>query len=292
MQITNDGGPNTDGMPMTKMAQAITGNSGMLVDNKFKYNGKELQDELGLNLYDYGARNYDPELGRWINVDPLTEKYYSLSPYNYVGNMPVMAYDPNGKNLVLTGEAKYTTQMVNTLNDGLGNKYVKIDSKGNVTIKKLSTNEMGKLNAQQKALYGIIKHVVNIKETVSIEVVSSSDAVVIGDYDSERIDIADVNAFGEGKAVNQYSILGHEIAEQEIKQVLFDDYDLAHSDGVNAENSISGYKRGDEDSSKLTDVSRKEKYSGQLNIKFKGKKDVVTATIHLINNNVVKVERK
>ncbi len=54
---------------------------------KYKYNGKELQDEnIGgnqLNFYDYGARNYDPALGRWMNIDPLAEKYSNLSMYTY-----------------------------------------------------------------------------------------------------------------------------------------------------------------------------------------------------------------
>ena len=45
----------------------------------------------GLNTYNYGARQYDPTLGRWDRIDPMCEKYYSISPYAYCHNNPVNA---------------------------------------------------------------------------------------------------------------------------------------------------------------------------------------------------------
>ncbi len=56
-----------------------------------------MQDELSLNLYDYGARNYDPALGRWMNIDPLAEKYQSYSSYSFVGENPLSHIEVDGK---------------------------------------------------------------------------------------------------------------------------------------------------------------------------------------------------
>jgi RHS repeat-associated protein len=63
---------------------------------RYKYNGKELQEEFGLNVYDYGARNYDPALGRWLSPDALSEEYSDYSPYVYAFNDPVRHIDPDG----------------------------------------------------------------------------------------------------------------------------------------------------------------------------------------------------
>ena len=63
----------------------------------YKCNGKELDREAGLDLYDYGARFYDPAIGRFMTVDPMAEKYYASSPYNYCDNDPINKVDPDGK---------------------------------------------------------------------------------------------------------------------------------------------------------------------------------------------------
>ena len=52
---------------------------------------------MGLGWSDYGARTYDGQLGRWHAADPMAAKYSSLTPYNYVGNHPIIVTDPDGR---------------------------------------------------------------------------------------------------------------------------------------------------------------------------------------------------
>ena len=75
----------------------LTGNYISGTENKYQYNSKELQSELGLNLYDYGARFYDPQLARWAVIDPKAKDFSSVSPYVYCLNNPVKLVDPDGE---------------------------------------------------------------------------------------------------------------------------------------------------------------------------------------------------
>ena len=62
----------------------------------YKYSAKELDRENGLDLYDSQARHYDPIIPRTTTIDPLAEKYYSLSPYTWCAANPIRFYDSNG----------------------------------------------------------------------------------------------------------------------------------------------------------------------------------------------------
>jgi RHS repeat-associated protein len=66
-------------------------------EHKWKYQGKEHEEELGLNTYDFGARNYMPDLGRWTTIDPLSEDFMEYTPYNSMMNNPIMFIDPDGR---------------------------------------------------------------------------------------------------------------------------------------------------------------------------------------------------
>lgn len=80
----------------------------------YKYNGKELDTKKELNWYDYGARMYDPALGRFHKQDRFAEKYHSMSTYQYGANNPVKNVDVNGDSLVVLnhGEGVHMAMLI------------------------------------------------------------------------------------------------------------------------------------------------------------------------------------
>jgi RHS repeat-associated protein len=68
-------------------------------DYKHGFNGMEKDEELkgSGNSYDFGARIYDPRLGRFLNMDPLSGKYPNISPYVFAANSPILFIDNNGE---------------------------------------------------------------------------------------------------------------------------------------------------------------------------------------------------
>jgi RHS repeat-associated protein len=97
-------------------SKALTG----AAENKFKYNGKEEQreefsDGSGLEWLNFHARNYEPQIGRWHNIDLLADKYFSISTYVYVANNPIRYIDPDGRQIKDPDDIvkNYKAQLIN-----------------------------------------------------------------------------------------------------------------------------------------------------------------------------------
>lgn len=99
--------------------------------NHFLYNGKEVQDELGMGWMDYGARMYMADIGRFFTQDRFAEKYYSLAPYQYTSGSPVNFNDVNGDYIVVFGTDEAGNSYSVLYENGKAYNYTK-DSKGNI----------------------------------------------------------------------------------------------------------------------------------------------------------------
>ena len=128
--------PNGNSITTTQVAEYYPFGSSYLPvspagTNKYLYNGKEKQDDVlggtALDWYDFGARFYDPTIGRWHSPDPLAEKSRRWSPYNYCVDNPMRFIDPDGMEI---------TNFVDEKN----NLIKHIDDESNAVFKKTGKN--------------------------------------------------------------------------------------------------------------------------------------------------------
>jgi RHS repeat-associated protein len=145
---------------------------------KYKYNGKEWQDELGLNVYDMEARNYMPDIGRWGVIDELAEDFYEWSPYNFSFNNPINFSDPSG--LSPEGTNYFASTVVNKKGEIIdykpdGDNNIYLDKRGGKVVGKERegvTYEVGKRISQDdlNKNYILGGEIIDISRYLKIEV--------------------------------------------------------------------------------------------------------------------------
>lgn len=231
---------------LTLTASAGGGNS-----QPYKYNGKELEKSFGLEMYEYGARQYDPQIGRWNSVDPLADKYHSISPFAYVANNPIKYIDPDGREIRLAGDTKAQQTYIDMLRASTGNIY-KIEN-DRLSLVGADANFKG---AKSLTLAEIIQKGIDAEDVYALSLVGArrdNKEVFIDSYIEGKVDVSDLKKLGKAHTALQGAAIGHFLnevqaeagystADQETRKGMFNN---AHDPSLEVESTIYGELVGD-----------------------------------------------
>ena len=196
----------------------VQGNNIYLPGNRnypFSFNGKLKENELygEGNGYDFGARMYDPRLGRWFSVDPQQTKYPSFAPYCFAGNTPIIAKDYNGKWIAIYDDE--SDLITKTLNEYFNNNIVfSLDENSHLVLNVINISQ---LNSEQKEVYSYLQTLsLSTENNIGIYIVPEDPIIIFDSWEQHKIDKSDIEQLPTTR-LKMISII-HCFAEQENAQ--------------------------------------------------------------------------
>ena len=238
----------------------ITGSS----DNWYRYgfNGKEKDGDMDGNNYDYGFRIYNPGLGRFLSVDPLTKKYPELTPYQFASNRPIDGIDQDGLEYatytiwVIDGKVTsiqhttdYELKNKGTKGPGIEYNYINVDQE---------SNTVNVTTKYTKNLYGIYQG----SDNPQLPKIGGSPTDLHDDYELEPIDETDALAKQHDKDYDNAKISG-------IKGVLSDKSTEANVKYIKGAKKIDQkYTKGEKDDVTGKPVSKATKEAADFGKKW------------------------